>query len=208
LCREGEIPGMDGRICAQCKIEKTAAHFTRRSPWPPSKRKRPKKPRPRCHECQRRNYKENPELARKRAREYYWRNRETVLAKDKVRRKASTARTLLNAAKGRARRKGLPFDLTVHDIVIPSHCPVLGLPFVVNTVKCGSDSPTLDRIIGHLGYVRGNIVVVSFRVNTIKSDATPTELRAVADFYDRLASAAAETVTATASADQTSPDTP
>lgn len=49
----------------------------------------------------------------------------------------------------------------------------------------GPNSPSLDKIVPELGYVKGNIVVVSLRANQIKSDATIEELQAVAKFYNR-----------------------
>jgi len=33
---------------------------------------------------------------------------------------------LYQAAKTRAKRDGLPFDITYQDVIIPAHCPVLG----------------------------------------------------------------------------------
>jgi hypothetical protein len=45
-------------------------------------------------------------------------------------------------------------------------------------------SATVDRIWPARGYVRGNIIVISHRANTLKSDATPTELRAVAKWAE------------------------
>jgi hypothetical protein len=46
-------------------------------------------------------------------------------------------------------------------------------------------SPSIDRIIPSLGYVRGNVVIVSMRANRIKTDATDAELRRVAKFYTK-----------------------
>ena len=87
-----------------------------------------------------------------------------------------------NAAKGRAKKLGLPFDLCPKDIVIPAVCPVLGIPLFSNVGKLGStpNSPTVDRIIPVKGYTQGNIQVISHRANTIKSDATAEELMQVA----------------------------
>lgn len=36
-----------------------------------------------------------------------------------------------------------------------------------------------------MGYVKGNIIVISNRANRIKNNATIPELRAVADFFER-----------------------
>ena len=43
-------------------------------------------------------------------------------------------------------------------------------------------SPFFDRIYPKKGYVKGNIVIVSYKANRIKTDATVDEIRKVADF--------------------------
>lgn len=96
---------------------------------------------------------------------------------------------MLGRARKRAQEKGLPFDLTVEDIVIPEFCPALGIKL---THQNGSgsfplpSSASIDRIICGLGYVRGNIVIVSNMANMIKSNATISQLKAVADFYTQM----------------------
>jgi hypothetical protein len=92
---------------------------------------------------------------------------------------------LLSAARRRALRRTLPFDLTAADIHIPLTCPVLGVPLyrAIGAAAQGPNSPTLDRIKPELGYVRGNVRVISSRANQIKSDATPAELLQVACYY-------------------------
>jgi hypothetical protein len=89
------------------------------------------------------------------------------------------------SAKARAAKAGVPFEIAYTDIVIPSHCPVLGMPLLQQLGKKGGGpcSPSLDRIIPHKGYVWGNIIVVSNRANRLKNDATPEEMQALADFY-------------------------
>lgn len=95
-------------------------------------------------------------------------------------------RTLMHSARARAKKKGLPFDLTIEDIIVPDLCPVLGIPiFIVQSTSGGRDnSPSIDRRDNKLGYVKTNIDVISWRANRIKSDATPAELRLVADYYE------------------------
>lgn len=80
----------------------------------------------------------------------------------------------------------MEFDLTAGDIVIPDKCPVLGIPLSPTARAAGPGSPSLDRIENDRGYVRGNVVVVSHLANTIKSVATPKQLRQVASFYTDL----------------------
>lgn len=43
---------------------------------------------------------------------------------------------------------------------------------------------SLDRVRPEAGYTKGNIRVVSFRANRLKSDATPAELRLVLDYME------------------------
>ena len=85
---------------------------------------------------------------------------------------------LWKAAKRRAKAKGLDFDIEVSDIIIPQFCPLLNIPITVQVGhKCRHPgAPSLDRIKNHLGYVKGNILVVSWRANFLKSDATIEEL--------------------------------
>lgn len=75
----------------------------------------------------------------------------------------------------RSKRDGIPFDLTEADITIPEYCPVLGIPLVIGTWGDTDASPSLDRFIPRLGYVRGNVAVISNRANRLKSDGTLAE---------------------------------
>jgi hypothetical protein len=74
------------------------------------------------------------------------------------------------------------------DISIPDHCPILGIPLFPRRGKQGGsdNSPSLDRIEGKFGYVKGNVIVISNRANRLKSDATIKELRDIASFYATL----------------------
>lgn len=37
----------------------------------------------------------------------------------------------------------------------------------------------MDRVIPELGYVKGNVEIISYRANRLKNDATYHELRAI-----------------------------
>ncbi len=89
---------------------------------------------------------------------------------------------MVHSAKSRAKLKGLPFSLSPTDFEIPATCPVLGIPIKVGTLKQGRSSPTLDRIIPALGYVKGNVCVISWRANDLRRDASVEELEAVARY--------------------------
>lgn len=95
---------------------------------------------------------------------------------------------MLRSAKGRATKSGVPFSISEQDISIPHSCPVLDIPILVGQSKASDNSPSLDRIMPAMGYVPGNVEVISMRANRIKNDATPDELRMVADYYETLIS--------------------
>ncbi len=86
---------------------------------------------------------------------------------------------ILSSARNRARNKNIPFDLTVKDIVIPTHCPILGIPLTRNMGKHGGDSSSasLDKIDPALGYVKGNVQVISMLANNMKSSANEEQLK-------------------------------
>lgn len=98
---------------------------------------------------------------------------------------------MFRSIKQRAQLAGLDFAIKVTDIEIPTHCPVLGIPLIFGSRRlpglAGRDCrPSVDRIDNLKGYVIGNIVVVSYRANRLKSDATISEMEAIASFYRRL----------------------
>lgn len=103
-------------------------------------------------------------------------------------RRRAKSHAMLHRAKRRSRIKGLDFCITLADIEpIPDVCPVLGL--TLNWDRAGlpaGDSPSLDRIDNSLGYVPGNVAVISNRANMIKCDATAEEVRAVADWLSSM----------------------
>jgi hypothetical protein len=131
-------------------------------------------------------YQDHKEEVLTAGKKQYRENREYSLARSKAYGLANPERRLLIRAKCNAKRKGVPFNLCVDDIQIPEFCPVLGLKLVVSVSGKSDASPSLDRIIPALGYVRGNVIVVSWRANELKSDATAEELRKIADFYQHI----------------------
>lgn len=82
--------------------------------------------------------------------------------------------------RSRARKHKLPFDITPNDIFIPAVCPVLGIVLQRGKGRFAPNSPSLDRFIPEKGYVRGNIVVISYQANLIKTNSTPAQVMQVA----------------------------
>lgn len=84
------------------------------------------------------------------------------------------------SAKYRAKVQNVPFNITVEDIVIPEYCPLLNTKLERKPYgKGGSfqpNSPSLDKIIPELGYVKDNIMVISMKANAMKYNASKEEL--------------------------------
>jgi hypothetical protein len=88
-------------------------------------------------------------------------------------RRKNLYKDLLDGAIRRSRKFNLPCDLVKEDIVVPSHCPILGIPLYKNKGKSQcNNSPTLDKINPNLGYTKDNIAVISFLANRQKGDLT------------------------------------
>lgn len=122
----------------------------------------------------RRTYYSNPEVI-KRVREQsrkYWRQ--------------SWSKYKLSALRNRAKREGMDFDLDESDLTLPEFCPVFGIPLIISDSKLSANSPSVDRIDNSRGYVKGNIVVVSHKANSMKRAANLAEMRQLADFYESL----------------------
>ena len=98
-------------------------------------------------------------------------------------------RQLYNRLKASARKRNIDFSLNLnefHNITIPLRCPVFGTVLVFNTGKVEDDSVSFDRKDSTLGYSFDNLVVVSNRANTLKSDATLCELNLLSEYYSLL----------------------
>lgn len=93
---------------------------------------------------------------------------------------------MLRRVKFRAKERGLEFNLDESDIVIPEHCPVLGLKLEVAEGDKKDNSPSVDRIDNSKGYVKGNIHIISWKANRIKSNATVKELMKIALYFKQL----------------------
>ncbi len=120
----------------------------------------------------------NLEMVREKSKKYRARP-EVLLRRAKLTRewnRRSRESVLLSHAKRRAKALNVSFDICVEDIVIPDKCPILNIPLIVGDGKAHAGSPTLDRIIPALGYIKGNIAVISFRANRIKCDSSLDEL--------------------------------
>lgn len=89
---------------------------------------------------------------------------------------------LLRNAKNRAKKKNIDFALTLDDIVVTEFCPLTDIQLHSHE-GAGLrgprwNSPTLDRIDPRLGYVPGNVCVISFLANALMGAQTDPDLLA------------------------------
>lgn len=123
---------------------------------------------------------------RQAVREYYVRNRDKYRATAAAIRATpeGAAKQTRDTARRKAAAKDLPFDLRWQDLIeVPEKCPICSVYMVRGPGL--SDSPSLDRLRPCLGYVLENVWYICYRCNAIKSDASPEEIRQVADVTER-----------------------
>jgi hypothetical protein len=87
-----------------------------------------------------------------------------------------------SASRATAKRNGLPHNLELSDIIIPKFCPVLGIELKVNKGRPKFDSPSLDKLVPSLGYVKGNVSVMSYRANWLKQNSSIEEITKLAEW--------------------------
>jgi hypothetical protein len=142
-------------------------------------------------------YERNKETIKQQSKARYEANKEKCLAQNKAWRAANPEKfkesqdkwlsknpmyVYYGNARRRAREAGVPFTIHYTDIKIPEHCEISGVRLDKEDREL---APSLDRVKPELGYVPGNIAVISVRMNRIKSDGTAAEHRKIADYIDR-----------------------
>lgn len=140
----------------------------------------------RNNETARKRYRENNFIAkreyetkRRKDPEYVARRKQYMLH----RKLTNWAVAVLPFIKSRAKKRGLAFNITANDIPLPNVCPIFGTKLVIGIGKQGNDSPSVDRIDPTKGYVKGNVVVISQRANSLKRDASLADLETMVAFY-------------------------
>ena len=103
-------------------------------------------------------------------------------ARRKVRMAAAPLLYMVRSLRGRAKHEGIPFDLTVDDVFLPEHCPVLGVKLAAARGQGNRTeaAPSFDRLDSSKGYVRGNVWIISMRANRIKSNGSAEEHERIA----------------------------
>ena len=174
------------KTCTKCKINKSDDEFFKRSDSG--------KLRSHCKICYRQDginwNKRNPEAYKLANRESTtaFRANNPKRAKEILRNSQYKHKDncMLGGARNRAKCLSLPFNIELSDVVIPETCPILGIKLRQNTIGefKPNDMPSLDRKIPSLGYVKGNVQVISWRANLLKSDMTVEELKAIIKYIE------------------------
>lgn len=138
-------------------------------------------------EAQRRYRLNHPDRVKKAKEKWFKKNPDYFNRWAKQNYRKRPIKALLRAIKTKAKKEGVPFNLTESDIVIPSHCPILGIelvPYGGSLEQRGNNHATLDRVIPSKGYVRGNVHVISFRANRLKNNATIEEIEKIIAYME------------------------
>lgn len=79
-------------------------------------------------------------------------------------------RLLMTSAAARAAKRGLLFTITVADISLPELCPVLGVALIYGGRPQEQRGASLDRLDNSKGYEPGNVRVISWLANRLRSN--------------------------------------
>ena len=177
---------MTNKVCTKCLIKKSIEEFGTRK----RKGKSEREVKSWCKPCEKealqiwRN--SNPEAYSEQAKRNGLRRIHKATADPEYKKflrvqKAENAKKnvksyLLSRIKSRAKRRGIPFNLELLDLQIPIYCPILGIKLEVGVKGNYFNSPSVDRIDNTLGYVKGNVAIISCKANSMKNSATKQEM--------------------------------
>lgn len=153
---------METKICSKCNIEKNIDEFYIRTATG--------KPDKKCKKCviEKQIEYDNSDRGRERSKQY-----------------CRSANGILRAAKSRAKKRGIEFNLLLEDIDIPEFCPVLGIKLEFNDDYQKDSSPSIDRINNQKGYIKNNIKIISYRANQLKSDLSIEEIEKIIKYIEK-----------------------
>jgi len=155
------------KVCSKCGIEKSNSEFSRRLDRPIGLYAS-------CRPCK----------AALRSRRYRERRKEDPVSLWVV--------NALNWSRDRARKRGVSHVLTREDLVgfledLDSCCVYCDTPFNFRRTRSDrQDAPSIDCLDPKGAYSRENTTLCCHRCNALKSDATSSELRQIADRLDAL----------------------
>ena len=115
-------------------------------------------------------------------RSYRERNKESLLAKARESRKNNPLAAMWRHLSARPQNLLLTRDEFM-SLSVPTICPILGIPISYDLTR--DNIPSVDRIDPNLPYQIGNVAIVSYRANMIKSIGSADEHNLIADWMAR-----------------------
>ena len=91
-------------------------------------------------------------------------------------------KVIFKSAKRRAAVCGVAFSVSLEDVIVPNSCPILGIALNVFAKRGEDNAIEFDRVVPSLGYVPGNVAVISHRANFIKMHGTAKEHELIAAY--------------------------
>lgn len=102
--------------------------------------------------------------------------------------KLPETKTIYNRLKASAKKRNILFNLTIpqlNNFTYPISCIVCNTPLEYGK-NLQDNSGTFDRIDSNLGYIEENLIIICWRCNRLKNNATKKELKQLSDFYNNI----------------------
>lgn len=117
----------------------------------------------------------DPEARRAYDREYYAKNGHKYAHRHRIWRVSNPGRARFLAYRKRAQQRNLPFTLQQEDFVIQETlCPLCGILLTnPDSGMVQPNTPSMDRIVPSLGYVKENVWHICYACNSKKNGAEP-----------------------------------
>jgi len=107
--------------------------------------------------------------------------------RDRYRTAESTLLYQFRQRRNSAIKNGIPFTIEYEELAQPEFCPVLGIKLNYGWGGTAGHlrdpaKATIDKVIPELGYVPGNVFIISWRANKLKSNMTLDELEKIVKY--------------------------
>jgi hypothetical protein len=147
------------KVCSVCNLSKEENQYHRRSDRPIGLRAA-------CMVCERNRSKRDKERFKEKRTAARLSKHSDILYR------------LYRSCKHSALRRGIQFTIKPEDIKLTTSCPYLGVEFTNILGKGYQDyNPSVDRVNNTLGYIPGNVRLISVLANRMKHTATIEELQ-------------------------------
>jgi len=85
----------------------------------------------------------------------------------------------------KVRVRGTVWSLKFYDVAWSLQCPVLGIDLDYYSDKQSDNSPMLTMLDPAKGYIKDNVIVISWRAHRLTADGTSLEHRQIATFLEK-----------------------